>query len=43
MLETFLQYGLEQGLLERALTVDELFAPETRGSVSVVTRAVAYD
>jgi 4,5-dihydroxyphthalate decarboxylase len=43
VLETFLQYALEQGLLERALTVDELFAPETRGSVSVVTRSVAYD
>ncbi len=31
VLETFLQYALEQGLLARALTVDELFAPETRG------------
>jgi 4,5-dihydroxyphthalate decarboxylase len=43
VLETFLQYSLEQGLLERALTVDELFAPETRGTVSVVPRAVAYE
>jgi 4,5-dihydroxyphthalate decarboxylase len=31
VLETFLQYAREQGLLARALTVDDLFAPETRG------------
>jgi 4,5-dihydroxyphthalate decarboxylase len=30
VLETFLAYSLEQGLVDRALTVDELFAVETR-------------
>jgi len=28
-LETFLRYALAQGLVERPLTVDELFAKET--------------
>jgi len=33
LLETFVDYSLEQGMIGRALTVDELFAPETHGSV----------
>jgi len=32
-LETFLQHMLEQGLIPRALTPDELFAPEARDGV----------
>jgi hypothetical protein len=30
--ETFLGYSFEQGMIDRLLTVDELFAPETHGS-----------
>jgi 4,5-dihydroxyphthalate decarboxylase len=30
-LEAFVQYSHEQGITERRLKVDELFAPETRG------------
>jgi 4,5-dihydroxyphthalate decarboxylase len=33
LLENFLQYNQEQGLLSRAFTVDELFAIETRDAV----------
>jgi 4,5-dihydroxyphthalate decarboxylase len=33
LLETFLQYNQEQGLLSRPFSVDELFAPETHDAV----------
>jgi 4,5-dihydroxyphthalate decarboxylase len=32
LLETFLSYSLEQEMIDRPLTVDELFAPETHDS-----------
>jgi len=34
-LEAFLQYGFEQGVCERQLAVEELFAPETRESFKI--------
>ncbi len=35
VLEPFLQYCLEQGLTERPLTLEELFAPETHAAVDL--------
>ena len=34
-LEAFLQYAYEQGVAQRALKVEELFAPETRESFKI--------
>jgi len=34
-LEAFLQYGFEQGVCQRRLAVEELFAPETRESFKI--------
>ena len=34
-LEAFVQYGFEQGICKRKLSVDEMFAPETRESFKI--------
>jgi len=36
VLETFLQYSHEQGMIDKQLTVDELFAPETHHGVELM-------